>query len=73
MEDKEEIKRAAQSFFGYLLQMQRSFQDIVSTSKSDEELMYRLAERTEKHKWHSFKCQCKNLVRWRSEKKSASV
>mgnify|MGYP003429570034 FL=1 len=73
MEGTQEIKRAGQEFFRYIFNQQREFQNIVSTHKSREELECRLGEHHDKHKWNMFIQQCKNLVRWRSEKKSASV
>lgn len=68
--DDVEIKKAGKEFFTYILKMKREFHHICETSKSREELEYRLGEHHDGHKWHSFICRCKNLLRWRSEKQT---
>lgn len=73
MQDKSELNKIGKEFFTYVLKQQREFRNIIKTRKSREELECRLGEHHDKHKWNMFIQQCKNLVRWRSEKKSASV
>lgn len=64
---------ASKEFWKYLIKLQRQFREAVQESKSDEEMMYRLQMNHAEHEWYSFICKCKNLVRWKNEKKASAA